>query len=92
MTQLGYLRDILALPLFLLLTYKIYNINNNYSQDVKKELLIYLVIAFIADFVFSIYPDLHCINLGYNFYSYFLFFMCFLVAINFIYFNKKLFI
>ena len=91
MIQLGYLKDILALPFFLLIAYKLYNINFNNLKKIKKELLIYMLLAFLGDFVFSIYPDLHCIYLGYNFYSYFLFFMCTLVVINFIYFNKKLF-
>ena len=92
MIQLGYIKDILALPFFLLIAYKLYNINYTNLKNVKKELLIYVTLAFLGDFVFSIHSDLHCIYLGYNFYSYFLFFMCFLVAINFIYFNKKLFI
>lgn len=90
MIQLGYLKDICALPFFLFGIFKIYNINLENYVLIKKELINYLIIAFITDFLFSIHPNLHYTNVGWNLYTYFFIFMALLVIVNFIYFNNQL--
>ena len=87
MIQLGYLKDFIAVFLFLFIIYKIYTLNHTNIDDVKKELIIYFIIALLTDLLFSIFPNFHYSNLGYNYYSYTLFFITFITIGLFIYFN-----
>lgn len=90
MIQLGYLKDALALFFFAFGIFKIYNINHKNLNFVKNELLVYLLIAFVTDFSFTLYPEFHYTNIGYNSFTYFFILMALLVLVNFIYFNKQL--
>jgi hypothetical protein len=90
MLQLGYLKDFLALFFFSLGIFKIYNINDKNLIIIKNELLIYLIIAFITDLSFTLYPKFHYTYIGYNSFTFFFITMIILVLINFIYFNIHL--
>lgn len=87
MIQLGYLKDFIAVFLFLFIIFKLYNINHTNLNHVKKELITYFIIALLTDFLFTIFPNFHNSILGYNYYSYTLFIIAFITIGFFIYFN-----
>ena len=91
MIQLGYLKDCLAPFLFLFLIYKLYFLNIYNNNYIKKELIIYFCIGLFTDFLFTIFPNFHYTNVGYNLFTYIFIFMAILVIINFLYFNNQLF-
>ena len=85
--KLGQLKDTLSLPFFLIIIYKLYFLSCNNLELTKKELIIYLSIAFFTDFIFSIFTKMHCINLNWNYSTYFFIFIIVIVLSIFIYFN-----
>ena len=66
MFQLGYIKDSLALFFFTFVICKIYNLNHKNLENIKNEFIIYFIIAFITDFSFTLYPQFHYTNVGYN--------------------------
>ena len=92
MFQLGYIKDSLALFSFTFVICKIYNLNHKNLENIKNEFIIYFIIAFITDFSFTLYPQFHYTNVGYNYFTYYFILMITLLIINFIYFNKQLFL
>ena len=85
--KLGQLKDTLSLLFFLVILYKLYFLRINNLELTKKELIIYLSIAFFTDFIFSIFTKMHCENLSWNFSTYFFIFIILLTSCTFIYFN-----
>ena len=85
--KLGQLKDTLSLPFFLVILYKLYFLRINNLELIKKELIIYLSIAFFTDFIFSIFTKMHCVNLNLNYSTYFFMFIIVIVLYTFIYSN-----
>ena len=85
--KLGQLKDTLSLPFFLFVFYKLYFLSCNNLELTKKELITYLSIAFFTDFIFSIFTKMHCVNLSWNYSTYFFIFIIVIILSIFIYFN-----
>jgi phosphatidylglycerophosphate synthase len=87
----GYLKDIIACTLFIIIFFIVFFMEN--INKYKIFFLINILLAIFIDGLYSFYPSYHNTELGYNYPSYLLLIVivCFLINISLLFFYPNLF-